>query len=296
MKRLKKQKLAAIASIAALVVIVTACNDGIIDERDLSKATIPQTKEQASEQLDLAREDFYRQINSASKSITNPPEEMTLRDYITGLALEAGMSGDSSKLMTFLDDNGLKDIYDAVYESHNAEECNRILAERGSRSITPDYANSFGIGTIFLWYGISPATEWLIKGHWKHAALRGINNLDKQTITAGSSVGNGPNGVNYYRYDQTIKDGNTSVWWVGGATAAHGQGAVNYAASQLGEPFGIMSAHDDTTAWYCGKIVWRSWYSQGWNIEEHDWDIDNYHILAQAIADDTDTYRIGGDY
>lgn len=52
------------------------------------------------------------------------------------------------------------------------------------------------------------------------------------------------------------------------ATATQKSGAVKYAELQLGDPYGFTT-RNDTSTWYCSKLVWAAYKGQGIDLEPH---------------------------
>lgn len=51
------------------------------------------------------------------------------------------------------------------------------------------------------------------------------------------------------------------------ATPRQKMAAVNYAKSQLGTPFFILTPKNDNGLWYCSKLIWYAYLKQGINLE-----------------------------
>jgi uncharacterized protein YycO len=44
-------------------------------------------------------------------------------------------------------------------------------------------------------------------------------------------------------------------------------GAVSYAERQLGEPYTLFTTRNSTDSWYCSKLIWAAYMSQGIDLE-----------------------------
>ena len=45
------------------------------------------------------------------------------------------------------------------------------------------------------------------------------------------------------------------------------KGAVSYAQLQLGEPYSLFTTRNSTSSWYCSKLIWAAYKSQGLDLE-----------------------------
>jgi hypothetical protein len=57
-----------------------------------------------------------------------------------------------------------------------------------------------------------------------------------------------------------------------GSTAAQGSAAITYAKQFFGKPWGIQTTRTDNSIFYCSKLVYRGWLSQGYELEPHKYD------------------------
>lgn len=65
--------------------------------------------------------------------------------------------------------------------------------------------------------------------------------------------------------------------------------AIDYAEDQLGEPYNIWSGRWSTDEWYCSKLVWRAYYSQGIDLEGRTYEPRGTHITPGDILDNPQT-------
>jgi len=77
---------------------------------------------------------------------------------------------------------------------------------------------------------------------------------------------NNPNGgVDYRENSWTDRYDYVKGLEVIGASDSSKQNAVNYAASQYGDPYSLATTRESESEWYCSKLVWRAWYEQGYD-------------------------------
>ena len=123
----------------------------------------------------------------------------------------------------------------------------------------------------------------MIPGYWKHAAimdplayekyglfrhlLSASNRTDTYLRNPEGCIGR----VGYDKFrgywDQADVIG---VYRVSAATDDERRGAVSYASQFYGRPFGFFTDRWDDNAFYCSKLVFRGWYSQGYDLEPRE--------------------------
>lgn len=57
-----------------------------------------------------------------------------------------------------------------------------------------------------------------------------------------------------------------------GTTASQGRAAIMYARQFSGKPWGIATTRTDNSVFYCSKLVYRGWLSQGYELEPRKYD------------------------
>lgn len=72
---------------------------------------------------------------------------------------------------------------------------------------------------------------------------------------------------------------------VSGATVTQKANAVSYAEKQIGKPYTLATTHWTEDKWYCSKLVWRSWYNQGYDIEGRNGEPRGTHVTPGDILD-----------
>jgi uncharacterized protein YycO len=92
-----------------------------------------------------------------------------------------------------------------------------------------------------------------------HAAIVAIDNNYIYEAMPDSGVRYYPNRWGNYNTKKAM--------WVSGATSSHYSNAVAFAADQLGEPYSLAAAKDQTLKWYCSLLVWKAWNRQGFDLD-----------------------------
>jgi hypothetical protein len=59
------------------------------------------------------------------------------------------------------------------------------------------------------------------------------------------------------------------------STAVQGRAAIAYARQFSDKPWGIITTRPDNSIFYCSKLVYRGWLSQGYELEPHKYDSSN---------------------
>jgi hypothetical protein len=212
-----------------------------------------------------------------------------------------------------------------------------LCYQTGSSSSTGTSSSVSGVGM-------------LIAGKWKHSGFLDYSRKDRvdgySFLSASNKVQGGGSKVGYESYDQWSNETEVSILRVRNSSAAVGQNAVNYSSNYIGKPFSfldggaggyvsmgayalltgglsLLASNLSATAtprsaddyWYCSKLVYRGWLSQGRELETHnDWsrklvfwrwkgiipqfrwvDIPDQFITPTDISNDDDISWIGGD-
>lgn len=119
-----------------------------------------------------------------------------------------------------------------------------------------------------------------IPGHWKHAAILDLNLLGKYgnrylLLSASNRTDTykeDPKGViGRVGYDQfdgywSVAD-EIGVYRVTSASEKERREAVVYAMEFYKHPFNFFTSRESDRTFYCSKLVWRGWKSQGYDLE-----------------------------
>jgi uncharacterized protein YycO len=89
------------------------------------------------------------------------------------------------------------------------------------------------------------------------------------------------------KYWSTVSD--EGQYYVKGASDYDYIEAANYAKSQVGDPYKLTTTLNDTTQWYCSKLVYQAWKAAGWQVGS----LDQYtgFVLPESISADWDTIK-----
>jgi hypothetical protein len=69
------------------------------------------------------------------------------------------------------------------------------------------------------------------------------------------------------------------------STSAQGLAAITYAKQFSGKPWGIIASRTDNTIFYCSKLVYRGWLSQGYELEPHRYDSNGLSWVSYPVFD-----------
>jgi hypothetical protein len=84
---------------------------------------------------------------------------------------------------------------------------------------------------------------------------------------------------------------------------ANAERALKYGYQFIGRDFDFFTKRMNDKKWYCSKLVWRCWYSQGVDLDTVSikgkkkingkyYLVRDQHVTPQDLADDSDTYKI----
>jgi uncharacterized protein YycO len=73
-------------------------------------------------------------------------------------------------------------------------------------------------------------------------------------------------GVRYYP-NRWANYNTKKKMYVKGASFANYDNAVAFAKAQVGKPYSLAAAKDQTKVYYCSLLVWKSWQKQGFDLD-----------------------------
>jgi uncharacterized protein YycO len=77
------------------------------------------------------------------------------------------------------------------------------------------------------------------------------------------------NGVRHWPNDWATRYYHVRGLWVSGAYDSNYAYSASYSRSQIGKPYNYNFFNITTTSsFYCSQLVWRSWYNQGWDLND----------------------------
>ena len=145
----------------------------------------------------------------------------------------------------------------------------------------------------------------LTRGYYKHSGiyderissdaciLSASNNNDH--YKKGESEGVGAVGYEYMS-EWTKTDKAVGVVRVKNATDEQCKLALNEGRKWLGKPYGLSLNRKSDDSFYCSKVVYRCWLSQGYDLEYTTWYFaPGLFVTPQDLYDDSDTYFVFGD-
>lgn len=89
------------------------------------------------------------------------------------------------------------------------------------------------------------------------------------------------------KYWSTVDD--EGQYYVKGAPDSSYIKAVSYAKNQIGEPYKLKTSLDNTSEWYCSKLVYKAWLSAGYHVGSLDTHLGV--VLPASIKGDLDTVK-----
>ncbi len=323
------KKLKCLIMLIISIPILSGCSqlfDTAVYPEDFSDEELYSMKEKANESFLSAHDDFIAEIeevsiyNSTTRSITNNNEELEipLKDSIISAAWEAYYTDDLTDLNKLLEENGLNDKLQIIIDKYDLSEQQKILnmkskrlkygltgSDTVSRKVSESFFNNsnFLDGDIFLSYKISGSSSFLpvgllIPGHWKHSGIYAktkpfSSNKSYSILSASNKTSHGF-AVGYESRIKWSEEDAVAALRVRGRTNAKALAAVDYGSQFVGREFSFSASRTSNDTWYCSKVVYRSWLSQGINLEPKIGFFD-FHVTPQNIWDDSDTYWIAGD-
>lgn len=292
-----------------LVSIVMGFSCAVSQDTLISESgSIIEQKKEAQSIMDKAHEDFFKGVADQPSKSSGAKEGFSVKDTIIGLAWNALYSGDTTELVSYLKETKLYQKYLEIVAKYNLTKCQEILDKPSGVTATDSKSQSSSFftsssrysGDIFLCTGggsVAVILGVLIPGHWDHAGMmdRAAPNSSAPILSASDETSHGF-GVGYETINKWTKKSSVIALRVKGYTTSKGQGAVNYSKQFLGKPYNIFASRDSNSDWYCSKVVWRGWKSQGKDLEYNTW----YYfrgvwVTPQDLYEDSDTYYVAGD-
>lgn len=210
------------------------------------------------------------------------PKNAGIKENIVGLAWEATYTKDNSKLISYLEETGLYDKYLKVCKKYNIEQHAKNLSLRKkSTNVSKFQSSQYIDGDIFVKYDISSSGSvtflgLLCPGKWTHSAFldaqkRNLDPNNHYLLSASDDNDQGGACVGYDRVDgYWTAAAEVCVDRVKGATAAQRRGAIVYAKQFIGNSFMFIPYNRGANYfYYCSKLVYRGWFSQGYELEPH---------------------------
>ncbi len=288
---------------------VATVEQGVQEYQDIQQA-----KQNAHEVMAMAHEEFFRDVPSmgdvhptvVGKELS--VEAWGVKEFIIAYAFEAYNTGDTSKLVNYLKEQNLYERYQAISRKYDLDKQEQILTAKpvtgnlGMQSVTESFFDNYLTGDFFLCYGdkstdssLGKSFGMLIPGIWKHAGIMDTQAPDRNApVLSASNATTSGFCVGDETENKWANEASVSAYRVNGRTDSKARNGVDYAKQFVGQPYNILASRSSDTGWYCSKVVYRAWLSQGINIEPTPWITDPW-VTPTDLADDSDTYWIGGD-
>ena len=219
------------------------------------------------------------------------PDEFDVQERIVALAFEAQMTGDDTELIVYLRENGLYNKFQDVTNKYNIQQHAKNLSMRPKNaSIKRErlLSREFIDGDIFLKYDRSSSASmnnssvgsnilgWLIPGKWGHAAFLDAARRELNTqhfLLSASDQTDRPNNnalgrVGYDKIDSYWTNATEiAVSRVRNANNVQRRAAISHATQFIDRPWSVNTSREANDKFYCSKIVYRGWLSQGYELE-----------------------------
>jgi hypothetical protein len=145
-----------------------------------------------------------------------------------------------------------------------AEEINAIKKMK-TESLTKNggttKANWINYGDVLVTLEAEPFSYLGIKWNFGHSGIAGFDT--KQVIQARPDTG--VHKVN--DYNTYYGKRNTDELYIIGAPDTKYKNAVTYALGKVSRPYALKTTLSDTSKWYCSKLVYKAWESQGYKLK-----------------------------
>ncbi len=261
---------------------------GFFDQKRLTPKEILDTMSIPADADSIDWNPVYEHIEYAEVD----PSDFGVKEKIIALAFEASYSNDTEKLVEYLEEQNLYQKFEEVSQKYNLEQHAKNLRIH-RKAIDPYFFTRLGVyenGDIFLKYdqsssnssgsndagssGGSNLLNVLIPGKWGHAAFYDANKRAYSDnyflLSASNQVEDGGIKVGHDKIIGYWADATeTAVYRVSNASAAARQGAINYSLQFKGKPFSFFTSRTSNSEFYCSKLVYRGWLSQGYELEPH---------------------------
>ncbi len=238
----------------------------------------------------------YEPVIISEEVIELEPEAFGTLGEIQGLAMEAKMTGNDTKLINYLKQNGL---YELLKKKVSKYSINTRYLDRselpdddegghGGGSGGNDNANAVTIenlkseefidGDVFVKYDKSSSNSsnqgnsssgsnvinWLIPGHWGHSSFLDVEKRKKKDnyflLSASNKTDQGGVKVGYDMVDGYWSEATeVGICRVKNQSQYRRRASIEYAKQFIGKPYGVLCERKSNDKFYCSKIVYRGW-------------------------------------
>lgn len=150
-------------------------------------------------------------------------------------------------------------------------------------------------GDIVVTRGYSGVGDMVVPGYWTHSSMFDKERYTNETyflLSASNQTDHGSMKVGYeamekYKFEKEIVALRLKDFKKEQAVAA-----FKYADQFLGYQYSIFSKKSGNDKWYCSKIIYRAWLSQGINLEPAPGRVDPY-ITPTDLYNSPLIYEVG---
>jgi hypothetical protein len=220
-------------------------------------------------------------------------EEYDVKEKIIALAMDAQATGDGSELVAYLHETGLYNKFQDISNKYNIEQHTKNLRMR-RKAVNIDVFSStkYIDGDIFLKYNpnedwFSPVVDVVVSGHWGHAAFLDVEKRKEGTGHFLLSASNATDEAEekkiiFKKTDGKVGYDKTVSYWTGSKEVAitrvnlnsnetyKRRRAIEHARTFIGRDFSLFTSREANDKFYCSKVVYRGWLSQGIELEGKD--------------------------
>lgn len=317
-----KKTLSMLVSAACILLSFVSCKNNFADVDKI--VVTPETRSYAEKQFAAANDAFRNLVESKCRSVSQ--DQIDPEDYSTWSPadrLEAAawlgiLNDDAEETIKIAKEYGIyKELMDIVkeYDLENCVNIRNAAARNAARSVTKEQIKNSLTGDIFLSHsydssqaGSSVALlNTLTRGYFKHAGImdkRRSSDSDYCILSASNNNDHFKKGVSSglgavgYESMTTWSDSGIAVGAVRvkNTTAAQCNAALDAGKNWLGKPYGLSLDRDSNSSFYCSKVVYRCWLSQGRDLEYNTWYFwRGLFVTPQDLYDDSDTTYVFGD-
>lgn len=319
---MKKNVFFLVTAFCCLCCFTVSCDNKItVDENPVVIST--ESRSYAEQQFAAANDAFRNLVESKSRSVSEAeidPEDYStwpLADRLEAAAWLGILNDDADETIKIAKEFGVYDELMDIIEQYDLENCVKIRnagARNSSRSISSGtIKDSAQTGDIFLSHsydsslaGSSVAMlNTLTRGYYKHSGIYDEDKGGENCILSSSNdndyyvkgVSTGIGAVGYESIKKwTSSDKAVGVVRVKNATEDQCRAALDEGKKWLGQPYGFSLNRDSNDSFYCSKVVYRCWLSQGFDLEYNTaWFWRGLFVTPQDLYDDSDTYFVFGD-
>lgn len=319
---MKKSHILFAGTMVWFILSAAGCKNGFATKAN-SMDINSDTRAYAEQQFNAAYEEIHSLVNSKCRSAAAEdvdPEDMSTwsdADKLEAMAWLGILQDNASETEKLVKDLGIyKDVMNIVkkYDLENCVEIRNTAAQDPSRSISKTtVANSTKTGDIFLSHSYDSSQNGssvamlnaLTRGYYKHAGvidkrisgdaciLSASNNNDHFDKNKDSGLG----AVGYEYISSWTSSGiAVGVARVKNATTSQCNAALDAGKKFIGKPYGLNLDRSSDSSFYCSKVVYRSWLTQGYDLEYNTWYFARgLFVTPQDLYDDSDTIYVCGD-